>query len=338
MRMIATLAVSALAPLVAAAPAPARLVYVKEYETARPVVYAATDAGKRPVRLGVGRAPTVSPDGRWVAYVTVPREAGERDQVVVRRSGGGGTVRIVMRSKAIDSVHFSPDSLKVAAVLSGRRLHVYDIGADTVRTIATGELRGYAWSPDATLLALGRATGKAIDAPSDIWIGRATGGALQRLTTTRDSLNPVWGAKWIVFDRQRPRRDDAPAYNLWALDPLVVPRAPRRLTKLSIPRLVSGLVPLELSADSNRLLAVFTGMDTEVGFTVNALTGKTRALSRDFETGIVGFDLSADGRTILGHTGGPDPNQPHDVVTVTFRSDGRRQTLVEDAAYPDWSR
>ena len=66
------------------------------------------------------------------------------------------------------------------------------------------------------------------------------------------------------------------------------------------------------------MLSVFTGQDTEVGFTVNTRSGETRALSTDFERGIVGYDLSADGKTILGHTGGPDPAQQHDVITLPY--------------------
>jgi len=86
------------------------------------------------------------------------------------------------------------------------------------------------------------------------------------------------------------------------------------------------------------MLSVFTGTDSQVGFTVNARTGDTRALSTDFEHGIVGFDLSADGKTILGHTGGPDPSSAHDVVTVPYTEGGKETVLVEDAAYPDWTR
>jgi hypothetical protein len=82
---------------------------------------------------------------------------------------------------------------------------------------------------------------------------------------------------------------------------------------------------------------VFTGQDTSVGFTVNPLTGRTHALSQDFETGLVGFDLSADGRTVLAHTGGPDPAASHDVVTVPYRG-GEPTVLVEGGAFPDWSR
>jgi hypothetical protein len=52
----------------------------------------------------------------------------------------------------------------------------------------------------------------------------------------------------------------------------------------------------------------------------------------------VGFDLTADGATILGHTGGPDPSGPHDVVTVPYRSGGKVKVLVHKAAYPHWNR
>ena len=75
-------------------------------------------------------------------------------------------------------------------------------------------------------------------------------------------------------------------------------------------------MPLELAAAGRRLLAVFTGQDAGVGFTVDARSGRTRALSRDVEGGLVGFDISADGRAILAQTGGPDPARSHDVVRV----------------------
>jgi hypothetical protein len=100
---------------------------------------------------------------------------------------------------------------------------------------------------------------------------------------------------------------------------------------------VSGLVPLEFSANARRLLTVFTGQNTEVGFTVAMRTGKTRALSKDFENGIVGFDLSRDGRRILAHTGGWEPGGMHDVISLPYGG-GEPKVLVEDAAYPDWTR
>jgi hypothetical protein len=126
----------------------------------------------------------------------------------------------------------------------------------------------------------------------------------------------------------------APSYNLFEVQP--DGGSLRRITALRIPNLLSGLVPIELSADGTRLLAEFVGQDTGVGFAVDPRTGNTRSLSRNSETGFVGFDLSADGRTVLGQTGGPDPAARHNVATMPYRG-GKPTVLVRRAAFPDWT-
>jgi Tol biopolymer transport system component len=337
MRMRTTAIVAALfAVALWAAPAQARLVYVKNAGGIEPVVYTATDRGKDPRRLGIGRAPTISPNGEWVAWITVPAGGSRMDTVVVQKLDGGSQ-RLVMRSRSIGSLRFSPDSGKLGAVAAGKRVRVYDLAADELHTAADGEIRGYSFSPDSQGIVVGMAENSKFQAPSDLYAGPALGGKkLLRLTDFGRAMNPVWGPQEIAFDRFRRRRGDAPAFNLWALDP-ARGGALRRLTQLTIPRLVSGLVPLEFSADARRLLAVFTGQDTEVGFTVAVRSGRTRALSTDFESGIVGFDLSADGRRILAHTGGGDPSAAHDVISLAYGG-GKPRVLVEDAAYPDWTR
>lgn len=335
MRTTATL-LGLLAGALWTAPAEAKLVYVKRPETASPVVYVAKDNGKDPRRLGIGRAPAISPDGQWVAFVTVPT-GGSRMETVVLQKLEAGSQRLVMRSSSFDSLRFSPDSKKLGAVAAGKRVRVYDIANDALHVVVTGNIRGYSFSPDSEQIVYGKAVKDTLQAASDLYTVPALGGKETRLTEDRNAVQPVWGPNEIVFDRFKRRRGDAPAYNLWALDP-AAPETLRRLTKLTIPRLTSGLVPLEMSADGKRLLAAFTGQDVEVGFTVATANGKTRALSQDFETGTVGFDLSADGRTILAHTGGPDPGAAHDVVTVPYARGGKPKVIVEDAAYPDWTR
>jgi Tol biopolymer transport system component len=318
-----------------AAPAEAKLVYVKQPGSASPVVYVAKDNGKDPRRLGIGRAPTISPDGQWVAFVTVP--AGGSDmQTVVLQKLQAGSQRLVMRSKSIDSLRFSPDSTKLAAIAGGKRVRVYDVAADALHVAAAGNLRGYSFSPDGKAIVFGRAVKEDFSSDSDLYTVPVLGGKETRLTTLKNALNPVWGPKEIVFDRFGSRRNDAPAYNLWAIEPLA-PEKLRQLTNLKIPRLASGLVPLEIASSAKRMLAVFTGQDVEVGFTVAVSNGKTRALSRDFEMGTVGFDLSRDGRKILAHTGGPIPDAAHDVITIPYGG-GKAKVIVEDAAYPDWTR
>src|SRR5688500_5549194 len=100
MRTIVILA-ALLGMAVWAAPAQAKLVYVKNPGGAAPVVYVATDNGRNPRQLGIGRAPTISPDGRWVAFVTVPSGGSELEAVVLQKLEAG-TQRLVMLSRSID--------------------------------------------------------------------------------------------------------------------------------------------------------------------------------------------------------------------------------------------
>jgi hypothetical protein len=337
MRMRTTVTLAALlAAALFAAPARAELVYVKNPVAAEPEVYLAKDNGKDPRRLGIGRAPTISPDGDWVAFVTVPQGGSDMEAVVLQRLDAGSQ-RLVMRSRSIESLRFSPDSRKLGAIAGGERVRVYDLASDDLHVAAKGEIRGYSFSPDSKQVVVGRAEKSWLQAPSDLYTGPVLGGKkLTRITDFRRAINPVWGAGGVVFDRFKRRKGDAPAFNLWTVD-AAGGGEPRPLTELKIPALVSGLVPVEFSADARRLLSVFTGRDTEVGFTVATRTGKTRALSRDFEAGIVGFDLSADGKRILAHTGGPDPGAAHDVISLPYGG-GEPKLLVAGAAYPDWNR
>jgi Tol biopolymer transport system component len=335
MRTTATL-FATLAAAFWAAPAEAKLVYVKNAGSASPVVYVATDNGNNPRRLGVGRAPTISPNGQWVAFVTVPTGGSETETVVLQKLKAGSQ-RLVLRSKAIDSLRFSPDSMKLAAITAGTRVRVYDLATGKLHVAAEGRLRGYSFSPDSKQIVYGRAVKEDFQSESDLYVVPVVGGEPNRITTVKNALNPVWGPKEIVFDRFNARRNEAPAYNLWALDP-ATPDQLRQLTKLKIPPLASGLVPLEVSANAKRMLAVFTGQDVEVGFTVAMANGDTRALSTDFETGTVGFDLSRDGKTILAHTGGPNPGGEHNVVTIPYARGGKPKVIVAGGAYPDWTR
>jgi hypothetical protein len=317
-----------------AAPARATLVYVKKPGAESAVIYVARDDGSERRRVDSGRAPAVSPDGNWIAWIA--RDAG-LDELRLQRAGGGATL-LVVRSRRIDAVRFSPDSTIVGAVLSARRLRLYTLSSDTVVPVGSGFIRGWTFSPDSKTIAWGRASDPAPDAPGDIYAAPiAPGARARRVTRTKDALNPLWGAQGVIFDRQRSRPGDAPVYNLWAIQP--DGSGLRRITRLKIPSLASGLVPLDLSADGSCLLAGFTAQHTLImGFTVDPQSGATRALSKDAAQGLVGDDLSADGTTILAHTGGPNPAVAHDVVTVPYAKRAKPTVLAHRAADPHWSR
>jgi hypothetical protein len=328
-RTITTLLGGALALLVAV-PAEATLVYVKDAGQADSRVWVARDDGSQGRRMGPGHSPKVSPDGRWVAWI----QEGTPDQVMMRLADRTRKARVVARSSFVGDLHFSPDSKSLGLVLS-RRLFVYDIRERTEVKAASGVIRGFSFSPDSKTVVFGTSgRSDAADAPSDLYSFRLADKQRVRITRDRKSLNPLWGASGIVHDRQVPRQGDAPTYNLFEIQP--DGGSLRRITRLRIPSLMSGLVPVELAGNGERLLAAFVGQDTDVGFRVNTETGKTHALDEDFENGFVGFDLTADGRTVLGHTGGPDPSARHNVVTMPYAG-GESEVLVPRAAFPDWS-
>jgi hypothetical protein len=330
MRRLLACLVATAGALTAAPSAHATLVYVKGTNSSVPHVWWARDDGTRPHRIGAGTLPVISPNGRWVAWIDMTHQA------VRLRRVKGTFVRTVVRSPDAGTLTFSPDSRWLGLVRGGR-LDAYDIAARRRSTLARGTINGFSFSPDSTAIVYGTSgSSTAFDAPSDLYVATLAGGARTRVTRDHRSLYPLWGpAGDIVFDRQTRRAGDAPIYNLYAIHP--DGSAFRRITALKIPPLLDGLVPLDFSADGHRLLAEFVGQDTSVGFTVNPATGRTRSLARNVETGFVASALTTDGRTVLGMTGGADPANRHDVVTMPYNG-GKSKVLVRRAAYPQWSR
>ena len=105
MRMRTTMSIAALLlAALLAAPAQGKLVYVKQADTASPVVYVANDKGKQPRRLGIGRAPAISPVWRGT-----PRYAATASTVV--RPGV---------STGVSGFSTSPDSDVGASAISAR--------------------------------------------------------------------------------------------------------------------------------------------------------------------------------------------------------------------------
>jgi WD40-like Beta Propeller Repeat len=326
-----TLLLGAAIALVMAAPAHATLTYVKNPGNGDPSrVYVADNDGKHPHRIGKGRSPVVSPDGRWVAWVA----PGSPERVLLRLADRSRKPRRIAGSASIGDLRFSPDSKTLGIILS-TRLWVYDIHDRASVKAASGNIRGFAYAPDSESVVFGT-SGKngAFDAPSDLYSFDIAAKTRRRITRDRKSLNPLWGPNGIIHDRQKPRQNDAPSYNLFEIQP--DGGSLRRITSLRNPPLVSGLVPLETSANGKRLIAELEGQDTSAGFAVNPSNGKVRLLGKGLENGFVAANLTADGRTVLGQTGGPAPDRRHNVVTMPYRG-GKPKVLVRHATDPDWS-
>ena len=315
--------------LVMAAPAQATLTYVKGQSGEQPVVYAADDDGTNAHKLGKGESPAVSPDGRWVAWVA----PGDTSRVMMRLADRSRKARKVVQTAVVGDLQFSPDS-KSLGIVANTRLWVYDIHDRESVKAASGNIHGFSFSPDSKKVAFGTSgRNDAAGALSDLYSYDIAAKSRYRITRDRKSLNPLWTAGGIVHDRQKQRENDAPTYNLFEIQP--DGGSLRRITSLRMGPLMSGLVPVEMSGNGKRLLAELEGQDISAGFAVNPANGKVRALTRDFENGFVASDLSADGKTVLGQTGGLQPGKHH-VATMPYKG-GKRTVLVRQASQPDWS-
>jgi Tol biopolymer transport system component len=333
-RRAALAAVLTAATLAAASPATATIVYEKS--PFRPTIWAAADDGSARVQLASGELPRISPDGTTVAYETPYRGYTRPTLRVIPVTGGPS--RLLLKPVWF-RFGFSPDSKTIAAVtgkeVGRKRLVLIDVASGKVRTIAHGQFSGFSFSPDSASLVYARALKDEYPPRSDLNVVSVAGGLSTRLTTDHRSVDPVWGVAGIAFVKLRKptRKGDAYKQDIYLLDPAGVVR---RITTTKVPFLLSGLDPVSWSADGTRLLAEFGGQDTSYAETVDPATGTVRRVGR-VSDGIVGYDLSADGSTILATTGGYDPGDNHDVATIPYTG-GRPTILVRNAFSPDWTR
>jgi hypothetical protein len=332
----AALAAAAIAASLAAA-TPARATIVFERSPFRPAVYTAADDGSNRVKLADGELPKISPDGTAVAYET-PYRGNTRPTLRLIPTAGGDSRRLL--NPVWYSYVWSPDSRTIAAVSGkevGRKtLVLVDVATGALRTVAHGQFSGFGFSPDGTQFVFARAFKDTYPPRSDLLVEPVAGGLPTALTTDHRSVDPVWGAPGIAFVKLRKptRRGDAWKQDIYLLDP--VTKLVRRITRTKVPFLLSGLDPVAWALDGTRLLAEFGGQDTSYAETVDPATGIARKVGR-LRDGIVGWDLSADGSTILATTGGYDPTDHHDVVTVPYDG-GAPTVLVPNGFSPDWTR
>jgi Tol biopolymer transport system component len=324
------------------AQAGATLVYSKNPNHSS--VWVANDDGSGARRLASGSSPKISPDGAIVVYSVVGNPKTYRPDLMVVPADGSAPPRVLARGWR-DSFTFGwrPDSRTIVTVvgpeLGAKRLALIDVATGAQRTIARGGFAGVSFSPAGDQLVYSRdARPDRYPPRSDVYRAAVAGGAPVRLTSDHRSLSPLWGPTGqVVFVRlvDAKRRKYAPKNELYLM--AADGSGARRLTKTHVAQLLQGLTPTAWSADGTRLLAEFGGQDTSYAETVNPVTGAHRPVVRPAEDGFVGTDISADGSTILGATGGYEPSTRHDVVAIPYGG-GTPTVLARNALEPDWNR
>ena len=314
-----------------------------------PSVWSAANDGSGARRLAAGSDPRISPNGQIVAFLHQGKGRSSQPELMLVPADGSAPVSSLATGwREISSFAWSPDSVSVAAVLGPelgpKRLVLIDTVTGAQQTIARGFFSGVGFAPEGWQLVYGSAASENFPARSDVYrfeipIGQSVRYAPPvRLTQDQRSTSPLWGPNGkIVFVKQlgAKQRRYGPKNELYLMNP--AGKQVKRLTHTKVDPLLQGLYPTQWSANGKRLLAQFNGQDTTYAVTVNPRTGAQRPLVEATEQGFAGVALSADGRLVLGATGGFEPGPGHDVATVPYGG-GKPKVLAKNAFDPDWSR
>jgi len=342
----------ALLVVLAAAPAPARATLVFVRQPLHPVVWAAEDNGKRAHKLVEGSNPRVSPDGKIVALLHQGRGPKAQPELVLAPTDGSAPPSTLVSGwREPSDFAWSPDSKSVVAVLGpelgAKRLVLIDTVTGAQQTIASGFFSGVGFAPGSGAggqIVYGRAASEKFPPRSDVYRYDIPGGtpvqAPHPVAITHDhrSTDPLWGPNdKIVFVKLlgAKQRQYGPKNELYSMNP--AGKQVKRLTNTKVDPLLQGLYPTQWSASGKRLLAQFEGQDTTYAVTVNPRTGAQRPLVEATEQGVIGTALSADGKLVLGATGGFEPGPGHNVVTIPYGG-GKPKVLAKNAFEPGWSR
>jgi len=332
-----------------AVPATAQATLVFSRSPLNPSVWSAADDGSAPRRLAPGSNPRISPNGQLVALLHQGKGRSSQPELMLVPADGSAPVsRLATGWREASVFDWSPDSGSIVAVLGPelgpKRLVLIDVVTGSQRVIGRGFFSGVSFAPEGGQLVYGRAASEDFPPRSDVYrydipVGqplRAAGPV--RLTRDHRSLSPLWGPNGkIVFVKQlgAKKRRYGPKNELYLMNP--AGKQVRRLTHTMVGPLLQGLYPTQWSTNGSRLLAQFNGQDTSYAVTVNPRTGAQRPLIEATEQGFAGAALSADGKLVLGATGGFEPGSGHDVATVPYGG-GKPKVLAKNAFEPDWSR
>jgi Tol biopolymer transport system component len=313
------------------------------YETgsAKTTVWLAGANGKGGKKLGAGTAPLLSPNGTSVAATLF----GPKGPGLAIYTPGATTQKHFDNAQAVTSaVAWSPDSRYLAVLLSSTKASgkgsalAVDTSAGTVKTIVSGSVCGASFAPKGPdRLAYAASTGnkQCFTSKVNVFTVNADGSGKKQITTDGRSLNPIWGPKSIVFDTETLRKNDAPIYQLVTMRPDGSHRV--QITHMKIPTLVSGLAPLQISANGKHLLASYGGQDTSQAWAVNMVTRKAKELKIGGQSVVAGA-LSKSGNSVLVASGALDTAPKNGTVETIGFGGGHAKVLVRHAAQATWNK
>jgi hypothetical protein len=322
---------------------PVRIAYDTGTATAGPFVWIANVNGSGARRLGPGDQPLLSPNGNYVA-AGLNMSKGPALEIYLPSSAAPFGFFNAANVSA-DPVAWSADSRYLAVELDsthlkGRQDGLAVIDTTTMRAttlVSGGQIAGASFNPASNggdRLVYGIvASSTSPTAPSNLYTVGPTGADSNQLTHDNNSLEPVWGAKGIVYVRERSRGADAsPIFQLW----LRAGSKSTQLTHLKVGQLVAGLAPLSVSSDGNRILAEFGGQDTSYAWTVQISPRRVQQVRNGTDQDLQGGQISSNGAHVLISADAfMEPPSHGTVESLPFG--GGKPTKLARGADPSWN-
>jgi hypothetical protein len=200
-------------------------------------------------------------------------------------------------------------------------------------TVAHGQVQGMGWSASTDTVAFGLIKSARPLGPSDLYSWTPGATSPSRLTSDHHSLNPVWGKLGIAYDRFKNRKHYAPIYQIWLMN---AAGHSTQITHSHPNRLVSGLAPIAVSANGQRMIAAFGGEDTDNAYTVNLDSHAVHELHVGTQI-VTPWGISRNGKRLLVNVGGfENPHGPGHAETLSFA--GGDAKVLAKGDYPSWDQ
>ncbi len=329
-------------------PTQPRLAYLTETATSNPEVWIASASGREAKRLGSGQQPLIAPDGQLVAVSLFGVSPGVEESGpaigIYPASGAPIADYLNLETGIATPLAWSEDSnylavyvqsTKTVGIAADSSLDVIDMQTGTVTTIAKGAIYGASFARErGEELVFGMAHSLSPTAPSNLYMSEPDGSGLHRITSDGHSLDPVFGLRYIAFDRWRERKL-SPEYQIWLASPSGVTL--RRLTHIAVDSLAQGLVPLAFSIEGGRLLAEFEGQDQTDAYAVSLASGRARPVTVHGNV-VIGAGISTDGSTLLIEEDSFEQPPSHGrIATIPFAG-GHSKVIVAHGSQASWNR
>lgn len=290
-----------------------------------------------------------------------PRILGGGVSIAYLHEGAGHTpeMKVILGSEPAKTVltdwrepNYMDNHGELIAALRGpeigkRELVVVNVDTGAVTVLDKGYFTGLSFCPECSEpeLVYSKSPSESSLQRSDVFKIAVNGGQPVRLTSDHRSLDPLWRPgilerahpSKIVFVKElgERQRKYGPKNELYVMNQSG--GEVRRLTHAKVGPLLLGLFPVAFSHDGKHLLAEFEGQDTSYAVGVDFRTGRQHPIATVGERGFIGTAISNDGESVLGYTGGFDPQAPHDVAIAPFAG-GKPRVKVKNAFEPDWNR